>query len=241
MSRIWQWTIQLGLAACLSLACAMSAWASGPALSGQVTRVTDGDSLWLSPAAEAAPPVEIRLLGIDAPEICQAWGVEARQALTELVLNEQVTVKTSGRDTWGRTLGTVYLGTLNVNKKMVQEGHAWSTRYKYDRGPYVADERMAKALSRGLNRDGGAIMPKDFRRSHGACSSQDVAAASVTKTAAASTPTVHSTASYRCDGRTRCSQMHSCEEATWFLKNCPGVQMDGNSDGVPCERQWCRP
>jgi hypothetical protein len=43
----------------------------------------------------------------------------------------------------------------------------------------------------------------------------------------------------RCDGRTRCGQMTSCEEATWFLKNCPGVQMDGNHDGVPCESQWC--
>jgi len=44
---------------------------------------------------------------------------------------------------------------------------------------------------------------------------------------------------YRCDGRTHCSQMSSCEEATFFLKSCPGVQMDGNADGVPCEQQWC--
>ncbi|MBW8778750.1 MAG: excalibur calcium-binding domain-containing protein [Burkholderiales bacterium] len=46
-------------------------------------------------------------------------------------------------------------------------------------------------------------------------------------------------ANRRCDGRTRCSQMRSCEEATWFLKNCPGVEMDGDHDGVPCESQWC--
>jgi hypothetical protein len=44
---------------------------------------------------------------------------------------------------------------------------------------------------------------------------------------------------YHCDGRTMCSQMHSCDEATFFLKNCPGVKMDGNHDGVPCELQWC--
>jgi hypothetical protein len=43
----------------------------------------------------------------------------------------------------------------------------------------------------------------------------------------------------RCDGRTYCSQMTSCEEATWFLRNCPGTKMDGNHDGVPCEQQWC--
>ena len=45
--------------------------------------------------------------------------------------------------------------------------------------------------------------------------------------------------SFSCDGRKRCSQMHSCAEATYFLKNCPGVEMDGDGDGVPCESQWC--
>jgi predicted negative regulator of RcsB-dependent stress response len=45
---------------------------------------------------------------------------------------------------------------------------------------------------------------------------------------------------FACDGRTRCSQMTSCEEATFFLKNCPGTKMDGNNDGVPCEQQWCK-
>ena len=208
-------------------------------LEGKVTRVVDGDSLWVELPAPAAP-VELRLEGIDAPEICQAWGPEAKQALAELLLGKQVSVKTVGRDTYGRTLGTVYLDTQNINKLMVQEGHAWSTRYKYDRGPYVADERMAKALSRGFNRDGGAVMPRDFRQLHGPCESAAPAAATVP---AAKIAPVAATmaASYRCDGRTRCAQMTSCAEATWFLKNCPGVQMDGNRDGVPCERQWCRP
>ena len=44
---------------------------------------------------------------------------------------------------------------------------------------------------------------------------------------------------FRCDGRTHCSQMTSCEEAKFFLKNCPGTQMDGDGDGIPCESQWC--
>jgi len=44
---------------------------------------------------------------------------------------------------------------------------------------------------------------------------------------------------FHCDGRTRCSQMTSCEEATYFIRNCPNAEMDGDNDGVPCERQWC--
>ena len=45
---------------------------------------------------------------------------------------------------------------------------------------------------------------------------------------------------YRCDGRQHCSQMSSCAEATFFLKNCPNTKMDGDMDGIPCEEQWCR-
>lgn len=52
-------------------------------------------------------------------------------------------------------------------------------------------------------------------------------------------PDLLATGSFRCDGRTHCSQMTSCAEATYFLKNCPGTQMDGNNDGVPCEQQLC--
>jgi hypothetical protein len=44
---------------------------------------------------------------------------------------------------------------------------------------------------------------------------------------------------FRCDGRQHCSQMRSCAEAKYFLANCPGVKMDGNRDGTPCEQQWC--
>jgi hypothetical protein len=44
---------------------------------------------------------------------------------------------------------------------------------------------------------------------------------------------------FRCDGRTHCSHMTSCEEAFFFIEHCPGTQMDGDGDGIPCERQFC--
>ncbi|MDM7950284.1 excalibur calcium-binding domain-containing protein [Hydrogenophaga sp.] len=28
-------------------------------------------------------------------------------------------------------------------------------------------------------------------------------------------------------------------KAKLFLKNCPGMEMDGDGDGIPCEQQWC--
>ncbi|UCV21623.1 cold shock domain-containing protein [Ferribacterium limneticum] len=44
---------------------------------------------------------------------------------------------------------------------------------------------------------------------------------------------------FSCDGRRFCSDMTSCEEATYFLRNCPNTEMDGDGDGIPCESQWC--
>jgi hypothetical protein len=44
---------------------------------------------------------------------------------------------------------------------------------------------------------------------------------------------------FKCDGRTYCSQMSSCAEAEYFLAHCPGVKMDGDHDGIPCEEQHC--
>ena len=44
---------------------------------------------------------------------------------------------------------------------------------------------------------------------------------------------------FSCDGRQHCSQMHSCEEAKFFIRNCPNTKMDGDNDGVPCESQHC--
>jgi hypothetical protein len=44
---------------------------------------------------------------------------------------------------------------------------------------------------------------------------------------------------FSCDARQYCSQMRSCEEAKYFLANCPGTKMDGDKNGIPCEQQWC--
>jgi hypothetical protein len=47
------------------------------------------------------------------------------------------------------------------------------------------------------------------------------------------------TTTYSCKGKTQCGEMVSCKEATYYLRNCPNVQIDGDGDGVPCEEQWC--
>lgn len=45
--------------------------------------------------------------------------------------------------------------------------------------------------------------------------------------------------SYTCEGKTGCHEMSSCEEAIFYLQNCPGTKIDGDNDGRPCERGPC--
>lgn len=44
---------------------------------------------------------------------------------------------------------------------------------------------------------------------------------------------------FACERKTHCSQMRSCDEAMFYLNHCPGSVTDGDSDGRPCEDQWC--
>ena len=252
-NRGWLCAAALGLA--LSVATAAPKKPAPPAklvvLSGTVSRIVDGDTLWLKTPGDGEPPVVVRLEGIDAPESCQVGGAEATAALNALALGRSVTVRLVARDEHGRVVGKVFDGEKDIGDRMVRDGMAWSSRFQYDRGPYVAEERMALALKRGLHAAGDAIQPRDFRQRHGPCEGAAAKPATVVPLAApranaaapAAAPIANAAApagaNYRCDGRTVCSKMTSCAEATWFLKNCPGVTMDGDRDGVPCESQWC--
>ncbi len=136
------------------------------ALSGVVTRVADGDTLWVRPAS--GKPVKVRLQGIDAPEHCQAWGEQARAALAARVLHQQVQVRTRAYDDYQRAIAHVELHGEDVAAWMVREGHAWSYRYRRSPGPYAEQEQQARAARRGLF-SRPAVEPRVFRKTNGPC------------------------------------------------------------------------
>jgi micrococcal nuclease len=136
-------------------------------LQGVVTQVIDGDTLRFNVSGQ--PAIELRLAQIDAPEICQEWGAEAKRALSEMVLNKPATLRPTGLDRQGRSIGVLTVDGVNVGQQLVQEGHAWSLVGRNGRGPLVKEERLAKALDRGLHAGRRAVKPEDFRRSNGPC------------------------------------------------------------------------
>jgi hypothetical protein len=42
---------------------------------------------------------------------------------------------------------------------------------------------------------------------------------------------------WSCSQRRLCTQISTCAEARWYLKNCSwGHRLDGEGDGIPCEK-----
>jgi len=159
--------------ASMGLVFSAATWAATPSdarrpWTGEVTYVTDGDTLWVRPEA-GSPPRKLRLDGIDAPEICQAYGVAAREALMQRVLHRQVSISTRATDDYQRLLVTVWLDGEDLGGWMVAQGHAWSYRYRRNAGPYATEEKTARRASRGLFADSEAERPRDFRQRHGSC------------------------------------------------------------------------
>lgn len=154
--------------ACIAWALAAALPLGAHALSGTVTRVSDGDTLWLRPA-DNARPIKLRLRGIDAPELCQPGGPQSRDYLASLVLKRTVDAELHGRDDYGRTLAVLQGPSGDVGAQMVRAGLAWSYRYRGDAGPYAVEEAAAHAAGRGVHAVPGALRPREFRERHGPC------------------------------------------------------------------------
>lgn len=134
----------------------------------QVGAIPDGDTLWVNPEDGSAPQ-KLRLQGIDAPEICQSGGVAARDALRQLLANRRVQVIVKYHDAYGRGLARVQVSGQDAGALMVRTGQAWSSRWQRSRGPYAAEEVLARTAKAGIFAEPEPELPRDFRRRHGSC------------------------------------------------------------------------
>lgn len=110
------------------------------------TQIVDGDTFDLD-------GVRIRISGIDAPEAgqkCGNWncGVEATNALFEMLHNSSVHCETQDEDAYGRTVAVCFSDESDVGKEMVRRGYAWAF-VKYSER-YVAEEEEARSKKRGI-------------------------------------------------------------------------------------------
>jgi endonuclease YncB( thermonuclease family) len=125
-----------------------------PVLEGQVTRVTDGDSLKVQ---LTSGPIEVRMHAIDAPERDQPGGAESKAALIRRLDGQAVALEPVEQDQYGRMVAVVYAGDVNVNAWLVRQGHAWVYR-QYAEDPRYCEAEMA---ARGEQRGVWALYPND--------------------------------------------------------------------------------
>ena len=213
---------------------------AGPLLaaeySGKVVGVSDGDTLTLLvPDGASFKQLKVRLGEIDTPESKQPYGQRAKQALSDLAYNKQARVVVQDTDRYGRTVGRVYMGSVDVNAEMVKQGAAWVYRQYLKDQSLLALEQQAKAAKRGLwgLPEAERCPPWDWRKGTCATASAPAPRAPAAPTAA---PTPATTSGgFTCAGKRRCGEMTSCEEAKFYLTSCGVGSLDGDKDGTPCE------
>jgi endonuclease YncB( thermonuclease family) len=145
----------------------LSVPASAGTLTGLCIAVPDGDTIVVRDGNRRR--FEVRLQGIDAPEKGQRFGSLARRSLTSLVYRKQVEVDWSKQDKYGRLVGRVYVGDIDVNLSQADAGMAWAYREflhemsARDQKLFLDAERGARDERRGLWRDANPTPPWDWR------------------------------------------------------------------------------
>lgn len=232
------------------LACALLFFIGGIAeaadFSGKVLAVLDGDTLLVlrncegvepkAPGTLRRPPcgdnrpAKVRLAEIDAPEKAQPYGTASQESLVELVMGKQIKAAVRAADDYGRLVATVHADGFNVNHEQVRRGMAWEySRFHSNRG-LMALQHEAQQAKRGLWADEEAVEPSHWRKQHPASAQSHAGVLQVAATA----PGI------ACGSKKYCSEMASCEEARHYLTQCGIKTLDGNNDGVPCEK-LCSP
>jgi endonuclease YncB( thermonuclease family) len=86
-----------------------------------------------------------------------------------LVVNTRVSVSVKYQDDYGRGLARISVNGEDVGARLVASGHAWSSRWHSNPGPYAEQEARARALRLGLFAQDQPELPRDFRKRFGSC------------------------------------------------------------------------
>lgn len=131
---------------------------------GQVLYIYDGDTILVhKPKDENV--YKVRLYGIDACEIQQEYGKEAKDYLTKILLNQNVKVVVQNMDYYGREVANIYLDGRWINKELVMYGYAhFYSKYSND-SELLQAQKYAMINKLGIWKNGNRVtIPEDFRK-----------------------------------------------------------------------------
>ena len=147
------------------LFCFSGADVNAASLSGKVVEVNSGDVITIF---NLNRPVRIKLLGVDAPEMNQAFGDVAKKHLSDLVFDKAVLVEYSGIAADRSLSGRVLLNNADIGAQMIRDGVAWfdpsggMRLQPTDRDVYQQSEQAARSERRGLWQAENPMAPWEF-------------------------------------------------------------------------------
>lgn len=194
----------------------------------KVVGVSDGDTLT---CLANRTQLKVRLQYIDAPEKAQAFGNRAKQTLASLVFKKDIRLISTGYDKYDRILAVVYDDQANINLTLVQKGMAWA--YRQTQPIYQQAQAEAQWNRIGLWQDANPINPADWRAKQSESSTpfwQKIFPKRPLATSA-STP-------INCSVKKSCNQISDYEQAQRYFQQCRWQELDGNNDGIPCNRLY---
>lgn len=231
---------------CAALLC-FSVLAYGQEFTAKIIAVIDGDTVLIRREGKL---IKIRLAEIDAPEVwhagmggqppnsqkAQPFGDASKQSLSDMVLGKQVKVVSQAVDKYGRMVAHLSINGLDVNAEQIRRGMAWEYSHFHGNKALIALQDEAQKAQRGLWAQNNPTPPWVWRKQH----PNTFPAPPIAATSSASTQANSDTHNTGCANKMHCSEMSSCEEAKFYLKQCGVKSLDGDGDGTPCE-QLCAP
>ena len=129
-----------------------------------VLKVIDGDTIYIKSDKGRK---KVRLRHIDAPEIRQSYGKEAKIFLDKQIDGKKIIVNSDYKDRYGRDIGDIFIynndEAIYINAKLIKSGHAWVYK-SYRKNTYLMNlENFARENMLGLWKDKSAIEPWVFR------------------------------------------------------------------------------
>jgi len=122
----------------------------------KVLRVVDGDTYQVLLYGKKQM---IRVLNIDAPELNQAFGLKAKDSLTNLIQDKTISIAVLKTDLYGRLLAKVSFQGRALDSLLVANGWAWCYA-KYNRNEMLPElQQMAVQSAKGLWQSQQAIPP----------------------------------------------------------------------------------
>ena len=83
--------------------------------------------------------------------------------MAALIFGKTVEVKKTGEDRYGRSLGFIFVDSMDVNAQMIEDGWAWHYKKYNDERRLASLEEEARAEKRGLWADSNPLPPWEFR------------------------------------------------------------------------------